>query len=144
MRSMQKPNRWEHFEHGADIGVRGYGDSLEKAFEQTGLALTAVVTDPDNVECEQTVSVQCEAPDDELLLADWLNAIIYEMAIRNMLFSRFQVSIKNHVLQAILCGEIVNTQRHKPAVEIKGATYTALQVACNQQGNWRVQCVVDV
>ena len=25
--------RWEHFAHGADIGVRGYGPSLEEAFE---------------------------------------------------------------------------------------------------------------
>jgi SHS2 domain-containing protein len=144
MRGMQKPNRWEHFEHGADIGVRGYGGSLEEAFEQIGSALTAVITDLRKVECKQTVTVQCDAPDDELLLADWLNAIIYEMAIRNMLFSRFQVSIKNHVLQGTLCGEIVDIQKHNPAVEIKGATYTALQVTCNQQDNWCAQCVVDV
>jgi SHS2 domain-containing protein len=141
---MQKPNRWEHFEHGADIGVRGYGDSLERAFEQTGLALTAVITDPAKVACVETVSVRCEAPDRELLLADWLNAIIYEMAVRNMLFSRFEVSIKEQVLQGTLCGETVNIKKHNPAVEIKGATYTALQVSCNQQGDWCAQCVVDV
>ena len=33
---------WEHFAHGADIGVRGYGLSLEEAFEQAALALAAV------------------------------------------------------------------------------------------------------
>ena len=34
--------RWEHFEHDADIGVRGIGASKADAFEQAALALTAV------------------------------------------------------------------------------------------------------
>ena len=33
-------------------------------------------------------------PDDELLLVDWLNALIYEMATRRMLFGRFDVTIE--------------------------------------------------
>ncbi|MEW5891370.1 MAG: archease, partial [Pseudomonadota bacterium] len=37
---------WEHFRHGADIGVRGIGDTLGEAFAQGALALTAVVTEP--------------------------------------------------------------------------------------------------
>ena len=31
---------WEHLEHGADIGVRGFGASAE-SFEQAALALSA-------------------------------------------------------------------------------------------------------
>ena len=37
--------RWEHFSHGADVGVRGFGISVEEAFEQAALALSAVVGD---------------------------------------------------------------------------------------------------
>ena len=66
--------RWEHFEHGADIGVRGFGATKASAFEQAALALTAVITDPGAVEARERVSIACEAPDAELLLADWLNA----------------------------------------------------------------------
>jgi len=40
---------WEHFDHGADIGVRGYGANPAEAFVQAALALTAVVTDPATV-----------------------------------------------------------------------------------------------
>jgi SHS2 domain-containing protein len=36
---------WEHYSHGADIGVRGFGRSVEGAFEQAAIALTAVVVD---------------------------------------------------------------------------------------------------
>jgi len=40
--------RWEHFRHGADIGVRGIGVTQSEAFEQIALALTTViVTRPD-------------------------------------------------------------------------------------------------
>ena len=41
--------RWEHFEHGADVGVRGIGPTPASAFEQAALALTAVITEPDAV-----------------------------------------------------------------------------------------------
>ncbi len=141
---MEHKKRWEHFEHGADIGVRGYGRSLDEAFSQAALALTAVVTDLESVSARDQVHIQCDAPDAELLLTDWLNAIIYEMAVRKMLFSRFDVEIHDNKLQAVIWGETVNVQKHKPAVEIKGATYTALDVARDERDTWHAQCVVDV
>ena len=135
--------RWEHFEHGADIGVRGFGASKGEAFEQAALALTAVITDLAAVEAREAVAIDCEAPDDELLLAEWLNALIYEMATRRMLFSRFAVRIDGTRLHAEARGEPVDVARHHPAVEAKGATYTALRVAC-EGGEWLAQTVVDV
>ena len=75
---------WEHFPHGADVGVRGLGSTKAESFEQAALALTAVITDPTEVEPREAVAIQCEAPDDELLLADWLNSLIYEMSTRRM------------------------------------------------------------
>ena len=85
--------RWEHFPHDADVGVRGFGATPAAAFEQAALALTAVVTQAE-VRSLAAVEVKCEAPDLELLLVDWLNTIIYEMAVRNMLFGRFAVAIE--------------------------------------------------
>ena len=135
---------WEHFPHQADMGVRGIGSSKEAAFEAAALALTAVVTDPKSVAPTQEVSIVAEAPDDELLLVDWLNALIYEMATRKMLFSRFAVRFNNHSLQATAWGEPIEVVRHQPAVEVKGATYTEVSVKQDEQGRWMAQCVVDV
>lgn len=134
---------WCHFAHGADIGLRGSGCSKAEAFEEIGMALTAAVTDPDSVAAEQSIALDCEAPSDELLLVDWLNALIYEMAVRQMLFRNFRVSITDGVLQADVAGEAVNREKHQPAVEVKGATYTALAIEQTDAG-WVVQCVVDV
>lgn len=139
---------WEHFSHDADLGVRGRGRSLEEAFRQAALALTAAVTEPANVSPQSTVSIHCMADDAEVLLNDWLNALIYEMAVRRMLFSRFDLRIAHGdppwQLDATAWGEAVDRDRHQPAVEVKGATFTELKVAQSADGDWIAQCVVDV
>lgn len=134
---------WAHFPHDADIGVVGLGPTKAEAFRQAALALTAVITDPSRVRPEQPVPVLCQAQSDDFLLVEWLNALVYEMAVRTMLFGDFAVEIEGGELRATAYGEPVDLVRHEPAVEIKGATLTALQVAENPDG-WRVQCVVDV
>lgn len=126
------------------MGVRGIGPTLAAAFEQAALAMTAVVADPASVMAREAVDIRCEAPDAELLLADWLNALILEMAARHMLFSRFEVHLDGPRLHATAWGEAVDSLKHQPAVEIKGATYTGLKVGRNESGQWLAQCVVDV
>lgn len=144
MDSLKPSARWEHFPHEADMGIRGIGITKSHAFEQAALALTAVITDPQGVASQMERQFSCEAPDDELLLVDWLNALIYEMACGHMLFGQFHVKIKDHQLEAIARGEPVDRKKHEPAVEIKGATYTELSVRQIEGNGWVAQCVVDV
>jgi tRNA nucleotidyltransferase (CCA-adding enzyme) len=141
--SMEK-GHWEHFPHEADIGVRGLGASKEEAFEQAAVALTAVILDPQELTGAEVVEVTCEAPDDELLLVDWLNALVYQMATRRLLFGRFEVHIDGRRLHAKAWGEPIEVARHQPAVEVKGATLTSLRVGQEAGGAWVAQCVVDV
>ena len=94
---------WEHFPHDADVGVQGWGTTAAQAFEQVAYALTAVITHAE-VKPQLSVRVRCEAPDLELLLVEWLNAIIYEMAVRKMLFGRFAVRIDDGRLEGTLGG----------------------------------------
>jgi SHS2 domain-containing protein len=142
--SEAKTARWEHFAHDADIGVRGFGATAAEAFEQAALALTAVVTQAD-VQTLHEVEVSCDAPDIELLFVEWLNSIIYEMAVRRMLFGKFSVQIDGTThARGRLWGEEVNVARHAPACEPKGATYTALRVGPQADGSWAAGCIVDV
>ena len=135
---------WEHFHHLADIGVRGIDNTLDGAFECAAFALMAVICDPKSVKPDVAVEIQCDAPDTEILLADWLNALIYEMDVRKMLFSKFRVQIDDNRLRAVAYGEKTDTDRHSTAVEVKAATYMELKVAKDGQGIWLAQCVVDV
>jgi SHS2 domain-containing protein len=134
----------EQFPHRADIGIRGVGGSPERAFEQVALALVEICVAPDTVRDREVVEIECQAPDRELLLVDWLNALIYEMATRRMVFCCFSVQLKKDKLRAEARGEPLDPVRHAPGVEVKGATYTQLRVRQNADGTWLAQCVVDV
>lgn len=135
---------WETFTHEADIGVRGRGATPAEAFAAAALALTSVVTDPAGVGCVQRVSIEREAPDLDLLFLDFMNALIYEMATRKLVFGECAVRIAGERLTASACGEPVARERHDPAVEVKGATFTELKVTQQTDGLWCAQCVVDV
>jgi len=137
---------WLHFDHDADIGVRGVAPTLAEALEQAALALTAVVTEAP-VATAEAVKITCAAPDVETLFVDWLNALVFEMATRRMLFGRYEVAIHRNGdwrLEGRAWGEAVDRQRHQPAVEVKGATFTGLFVRQDADGLWRAQCIVDV
>lgn len=136
--------RWEHFPHQADIGVRGIGPTMDIAFEQAAAAMTAVICDLADIAPTQQVQIDCAAPDSGLLLVEWLNALVLEMAADNLLFSRFSVRIEDDRLHGTAWGEPVDVARHAPAVEVKGATLTELSVARDAAGDWIAQCVVDV
>ncbi len=142
----QLPNgpRWGHFYHEADIGICGVGRTLEEAFEQAGLALTAVICPLGMVRDAVETEITCEAVDEEMLFVEWLDAVIYEMATQRMLFRRYRVHIHGCELTATLWGEPIDIGRHQPAVEIKGATLTELSVHHGSDGLWRARCVVDV
>ena len=139
-----RSGRWEHFAHDADLGVRGHGATLAEAFEQAALALAAAVVDSRQIATTESVDIACEAPNEELLLVDWLNALIFEMSTRNVCFGRFSVAIDGARLRGRAFGEPLNPAKHDFGVEPKGATYTALRVARETDGTWLAQCVVDV
>lgn len=140
---------WEHFQHLADVGIRGRGANVSEAFAMAASAMTAIVTDIEKVSMKESFSIISVAPDLEMLLCRWLNDIIYEMDTRQMLFSRFIVDIKGtgehggHTITSEIWGEKVDVAKHEPAVEVKGATLTELKVYRDGE-EWVAQCVVDV
>lgn len=116
---------------------------MAEAFEQAALALTGIVTSATVVPAER-VEVACARRDAELLFVDWLDVIIYEMAVRRMLFGHYVVAIEGERLSGVLWGEPVDVARHSPACEPKGATLTALKMTRNSIGRWSASCVIGV
>jgi len=134
---------FETFEHEADIGIRGYGGTVEEAFQNAAAALVSVMVNIKRIVPTMERTVTVSAPDMELLLIEWLNAILSLSDIERMVFSSFAVTITGTSLSGIAWGEPFDRIRHEPHVEIKGATYHMLKVA-REQGHFVAQCVVDV
>lgn len=134
--------RWEHFAHQTNIGVRGYGNSPDAAFAQLALATMAAITDLRYIEAHSVVTLECRAPDLELLLFDWVNTLLFEMDARHQLFCAFDVHIHGQHLEATIWGEPHVASRHHPLIKLEGATFTALHVAALASDTWMAQCVV--
>jgi tRNA nucleotidyltransferase (CCA-adding enzyme) len=132
------------FPHGADIGVRGIGPTREDAFAEAAAALASAVVPPDMISPRERVDIDCAAPDDRLLFCDWLNAVIYEMAVRRMVFCQFKVSLDGQRLHGSAWGETIDPSRHSPSAEPKGATMSGLTVEQRADGSWVAECIVDV
>jgi SHS2 domain-containing protein len=124
--------------------VRGYGRTREEALEQAALALVGAIADPASVVPRTFVPISVAAGDDETMLYDWLNAVVYEMASRHMLFSRFELRPEGQGLAGGAWGERVEVARHQPASEVKAATFTDLSVAHTVESGWRAQCIIDI
>jgi SHS2 domain-containing protein len=134
---------YETFEHEADIGIRGFGRTIEEAFGNAAAAMYSVMVRIDAVKPAQGKTVLADAPDAELLLVEWLNALLSLSDIERMVFSKFEVKINGTSLKGTAWGEPLDRVSHEPKVEIKGATYHMLQVK-KEKDRFVAQCVVDV
>jgi SHS2 domain-containing protein len=136
-------NTYETFEHESDIGIRGFGGTIAEAFENAAVAMYSVMVNVKSVRPDEKRSVTAAAPDRELLLVEWLNALLSQSDIEHMVFSKFEVHIEGTSLIGTAWGEKLDRERHQTDVEIKGATYHMLSVQEKNNG-YVAQCVVDV
>lgn len=134
---------YETFEHEADVGVRGIGKTLGEAFEEGARAMFSVMFEIERVEPRAEIRVRCQAQDVESLFVDWLNTLLAEADIQGLALSGFSVRIDGLTLEGTARGERIDIEKHRPKVEVKGATYTMLKVF-EKDGRFVAQCVVDV
>jgi SHS2 domain-containing protein len=137
------PVSYETFEHQADIGIRGFGGSVEEAFENAARALYSVIVKIENVRPRDATTFTVSAPDWELLLVEWLNALLSKSDLERMVYSKFSVEIKGTKLTGTAWGEQLDRDQHRPKIEVKAATYHQLHVD-EKDGRYTAQCVVDV
>jgi len=138
---------WEHFEHVADIGIRGIGDTLEQAFAEGARAMFAVMVDISKVQPKEQIEVKVTGRNLPELFASWLNELLAQKDITGLTFSEFEVQIKQtesgYELVGKARGEPLDPERHRAEIEVKAATYEQLKVE-QKNGKWIAQCVVDV
>jgi len=142
---MTQQSGFETFEHGADIGIRGWGPSLEEAFAQGARAMFSLMCDDiGQVTPGGSVELELSSSELDLLFLVWLNRLLAESDLEGILFCEFKVQFPARgELQATSSGESFARLGCERGVEVKGATFTELKVF-EQDGIWTAQCVVDV
>ena len=142
--------KFETFEHGADIGIRGYGKTISEAFSNTLKAITVLIAekiDWENVNLEKKIPIKIEAELLDELLVMFINKVLTLFYIEKILFFEFRGKIEKkkdkYILEGEILGEKYFTEKFGCGVEIKGATFTMAEVK-KEKGLWIAQCVVDV
>lgn len=134
---------FETFEHQADMGIRGFGRTVEEAFENGAKALFSVMVDVASVAGKEKRKIDCTADDLETLFVEWLNSLLSVADAEGLVFSEFDANIHGGNLTGWAMGEELKYEKHKPVVEVKAATYHMLKVE-KTNDEYLAQCVVDV
>ena len=102
----------------SDVMFEATGKDLKQLFEHAGLALYDVVCQRERVRPERHVEVVVEGRDAKELLHNWLQALIAEVDVRQMFFSKVEVvNITATRLSAMLYGEDMTPAKGKTVVK---------------------------
>ena len=134
---------FEIIDHTADVGIIAYGADLRQAFANAAKALFSIITELEDVEEVLHHDIELTAPDQESLLVEWLNDLIYLFDTENIIFKRFDIIHLDHTqLRARAYGEKVNKARHKIKTGVKATSYHMLKV--DKDDGCKVQVIFDI
>ena len=143
---------FQHFDHKADIGIRGKGKSVEVAFEEGAKALTEIMAEIDLIEPKKSHVLEIKAADLGALFVNFLNELLFLKDKKKMIYSKFRIKIskekdaegkESFVLKATVFGEKLNEKKHMFKTDPKAATYSELIVEKRGE-EWIAQCIIDV
>ena len=134
---------FEIINHTADVGIIARGADVNEAFANAAKALFSLITELDEVDETLHRDIELNAPDQESLLVEWLNELIYLFDTDNIIFKRFDiVLLSNTQLQARSYGYKVDSSKHELKMGIKAATYHMLKI--DRSDGCKVQVLFDI
>ena len=140
---MAVAKEFEIINHTADVGIIAYGADMNEAFANAARALFSLITELDDVEEVVHRDIELTAPDQESLLVEWLNELIYLFDAENIIFKRFDVTrLSQTHLKARSYGHKVDSSKHKLKTGVKAATYHMLKIDKSNGG--KVQVLFDI
>ena len=110
--------------------------------------MLAAIADVEKVECKHKRVQHCTAVDIPSLFVEWLNEILYQREVSDLLFAsahvvHLQRTEQGWTLEGVACGEPLDQERHEIYTEIKAATYSGLEYR-RERDHYLIQCVVDL
>lgn len=135
--------RFEVIDHTADVGIIAYGKDIKEAFANAAYGMFSLIADLDGVRETLSREVEIRSSDQEALLVDWLNELLYLFDVQHILFKRFEITeLNQNTLKAKAYGEQVDTSRHQLKTAVKAATYHMLKI--ERKNGVTVQFILDI
>ncbi|HJV34675.1 archease [Geomonas sp.] len=132
----------------ADIAFDAWGKTLEDVFQEAAKATMQVMAENlSAIRQAETFEISLDQRNEEMLLFDFLNELIFYKDARRLFLLPDRLSIttteEGCSLQATLAGEEIDPQRHRLNTDVKAVTMLRFSLAQVPQG-WRATVVLDV
>jgi SHS2 domain-containing protein len=132
----------------ADIAFNAWNETLEGLFRDAAEAtMKVMVENVPAVRPTETVEIALDQTNEEMLLFDFLNELIFYKDARRLILLPKEITIGRSEagcdLKATLQGEEINTERHRMNTDVKAVTMLRFSLTQVQEG-WRATVVLDV
>lgn len=115
--------------HTADIAVEVYGHNIRALFINAAHALYAITFDSSAFDGDTHREVRLDSVDDDTLLVDWLNELIYLFDAERLAFGRFDILRHSPGQLVVRCeGRVIDDTCHARVREVKAATYHGVRI----------------
>jgi SHS2 domain-containing protein len=140
--------KYRSLDYMSDALVESYGLTLEEAFGNAALAMTAVMTDLRRLSDRGIVrTAKVEGFDLESLLYNWLEAVLVRKDTDHELFRRYQVRIvksgRRYTLDGVMRGGVVSPRRGAIKRDVKAVTYHEMSIT-RKDGSYSLRFLLDL
>jgi SHS2 domain-containing protein len=135
--------RYEVIDHTADIGIAAYGKDLSDLFSNAAAGMLSLIIKTDIRRNDVARTISLEATDNETLLVEWLNELLYIIYTEKLVLCNFDIVIDKGQLTARCAGQRLEPGSHRFIREIKAATYHNLEIV-NQGGEYSARIIFDI
>ncbi len=120
-------------DHVTDALVEAWGETLEEAFSQAGIALFETMLDTKRVQSDSTAEIFVSGHDERELLYNYLEELLLLFEIKQIAIGKIAVnpittSSAEVKLASKASGEKYNRGKHGAKVEVKGVTYHLMEI----------------
>lgn len=131
-------------EHTADMGIEATGGDPAELFTAAAEGLRAVLSDLPPRACTCWQEVEVGGRDNEELLVNWLNTILFRLEVDSLFPEQFRIeAISPTHLSARIGGVRLDGSVPPPDREVKAATWHRLEVV-REAKRWRARLYLDL
>ena len=139
---------YRFLEHVTDAFVEAWGETLEEAFSQAGLALFDTMLNVKSVQTKTSVEIRTNGHDEKELLYNYLEELLLLFEVKQLALGSFTVNSITPTqvemrLKGKVAGEPYDRARHNGKVEVKGITYHLMEIE-KHPGKATVRFLLDL
>ncbi len=120
-------------EHTTDAYIEAWGPTLERAFAHAAEGFYETMLNIEKIDPTVEAHVKAEGHDKKELLYNWLETLLLEFDIKEMVYASYNISISSDgptlfKLRAKVRGEKYDRSKHGAKTEVKGVTYHLMTI----------------